>query len=105
MSKSKQHLIGFADILKQANGLQRGMPVAYLLTFVLIALDEGKTVTEYAERAEVDRFAMSRYITLLGDGGYGWLEKKRPGRGSKKSITLTPAGRIVLSQIERALRG
>ena len=56
--------------MKRADALQRGTPVAYLLTFALAGLEAGKTVTEYAKRAGVDRFAMSRYITLLGGGGF-----------------------------------
>jgi len=98
----KRHLIGFADILKWADALQRGMPAAYLLTFALVSLEEGETVAEYAKRAGVDRYAMSRYITLLGAGRYGWLQTKRVGQG--KSVTLTPKGHVVLSQISHALR-
>ena len=107
MSNSRRHLTGFADVLKQADALQRGMPVAYLLTFVLVALDEGKGVIEYANRAGVDRFSMSRYLALLGDGqgengqGYGWVTHKRVGKG--KSITLTSKGHVVLSHISQAL--
>jgi hypothetical protein len=107
MLPSKRHLIGFVDILKRADALQRGMPVAYLLSFVLVAIEEGLSVTEYAKRAGVDRFAMSRYLALLGDGqgekgeGYGWVKLKRVGIG--KSVTLTRRGRAVLSRMSQAL--
>jgi hypothetical protein len=101
-----QQLFGLADILKSADVLQRGMPVAYLLAFVLVALDEGQSITEYAHRAGVDRFAMSRYLALLGDGqnnkgGYGWVKLRRNGIG--KSVLLTPKGYEFLSKISHAL--
>jgi hypothetical protein len=101
MSKSKRHLIGLVDILKQADALQRGMPAAYLLTFVLVGLEEGETVAEYAKRAGVDRYAMSRYITLLGGRRYGWLQTRRVGVG--KSVTLTPEGHALFAQMSDGL--
>ena len=102
MSKSKRQLVGLADILKQADALQRGMPVGYLLAFVLVAVDEGEGVLEYAARAGVDRFAMSHYLRVLGEKGHGWLEAKRVGK--RRSITLTSKGHVVLSHISQALR-
>ena len=103
MSKSKRHLIGLADILKQADALQRGMPVSYLLAFVLVAADEGEGVLEYAARAGVDRFAMSHSLNVLGKNGYGWLEAKRVGK--RRSVTLTLKGHAVLSRFSQALSG
>ena len=103
MSKSKRQLVGLADILKQADALQRGMPVGYLLAFVLVAVDEGEGVMEYAARAGVDKFAMSHYLRVLGEKGqgYGWRAKRV---GKRRSITLTSKGHVVLSHISQALR-
>jgi hypothetical protein len=105
---SNRQLSGLADILKTADTLQRGMPVAYLLAFILVALEEGRGVIEYARRAGVDRFAMSRYLALLGDGqnnkgGYGWVKLRR--NGISKSVVLTPKGYVFLSKISHELKG
>src|ERR1700756_3964948 len=80
------------DATKRAGGLarqlmqlfareakRRGIPIGHIETFLLVAMDEGKSVNDYAERAGVSKSVMSRQILDIGDAtrehepGLGWV--------------------------------
>ena len=77
-----RNLAALLSILQDLDDLQRGMPVSFLKTLLLVGLDEGQTAAEYGRRAGVDRFQMSRYMKTLGPynvwrkcDGFGWVEE------------------------------
>jgi len=54
MRRSKrQNLISLLSILRVLDELQRGMPVSFLQTLLLVGMDEGQTAAEYGRRAGV----------------------------------------------------
>jgi DNA-binding MarR family transcriptional regulator len=87
------------------------IPLPYMLTFLMVALDEGKSVGAYARELNVDRFLMSRHIRCIGDRG----RNGRPGLGlvttrrvdnypARTAIFLTDKGRAVAAQVHRNLQ-
>ena len=112
MRRSNRHnLVPFLSVLQDLDEVQRGMPVSFLKTLLLVGMDEGQTAAEYGRRAGVDRFQMSRYMKTLGPhnvwrkcDGFGWVEEtNHKRRGNQKAIFLTPAGREFLTQISEVL--
>jgi hypothetical protein len=61
--------------LKPLANLRRTIPLQYALTFLTVALDEGKPVGTYAREMDVNRWAMTRIMQSIGDksrsGGSG----------------------------------
>jgi hypothetical protein len=108
---NRQNLVSLLSILRALDELQRGMPVSFLQTLLLVGMDEGQTAAEYGRRAGVDRFQMSRYMRTLGRynvwrkcDGFGWVEETtHKRRGNQKAIFLTAAGREFLTQISEVL--
>src|SRR3984885_7533066 len=114
MRHSNRHnLVSLLSVLQDLDELQRGMPVSFLKTLLLVGMDEGQTAAEYGRRAGVDRFQMSRYMRTLGAynvkrrcDGFGWVEETNDKRyRNKKAIFLTAAGREFLTQISGVLEG
>lgn len=81
-----------------------------MLTFLMVAVDEGKSVGAYARDLNVNRFLMSRHIRCIGDRG----RNGRPGLGlvttrrvdnypNRTAIFLTDKGRAVAAQVYRNL--
>lgn len=111
LGSNQQNLVSLLSILQDLDELQRGMPVSFLKTLVLVGIDEGQTAAEYGRRAGVDRFQMSRYMRTLGPynvkrkcDGFGWVEETTDKRHrNQKAIFLTPAGREFLTQISKVL--
>jgi len=112
MRHSNRHnLVSLLSVLQDLDELQRGMPVSFLKTLLLVGMDEGQTAAEYGRRAGVDRFQMSRYMRTLGAynvkrrcDGFGWVEETTDKRHrNQKAIFLTAAGREFLRQISDVL--
>jgi hypothetical protein len=59
-------LLALLTVLETADAIQRGMPVSFLIVFLLITQDEGKGIGEYARRAGIDRFQMSATWSASG---------------------------------------
>jgi DNA-binding MarR family transcriptional regulator len=87
------------------------IPLPYMLTFLMIAVDEGKSVGAYARELNVNRFLMSRHIRCIGDRG----RNGRPGLGlvttrrvddypARTAVFLTDKGRAVAAQMHRNLQ-
>ena len=77
------------------------IPVAWIKTLLLVALDEGKGVAHYSRAAKVHRTIMSRYLHCIGDKkrredkpGLGLVEVKiDPARADRRQVFLTEEGR------------
>jgi DNA-binding MarR family transcriptional regulator len=92
----------------QAHG--PSMPLQVARTFLLVAQDEGKMVTEYQKIAGVSQASMSRHLLDLGR----FTRSKQPGMGlvvaevdpndlRVRRYRLTPKGRHLKSKIQRLL--
>jgi DNA-binding MarR family transcriptional regulator len=97
--------------IKPLVDLSGSIPFPYVLTFLAVAVEEGKPVGAYARDLNVNRFLMSRYIRRIGDrarnGGPGLgLVTTRRTRNSptRTAIFLTDKGRAIAAQVSRNLR-
>jgi DNA-binding MarR family transcriptional regulator len=98
--------------LEPFRALRQTMPLQYIVSFLLVALDEGRGVNEYAERAGVGTSVMSRHLLDIGERnrhmeeGFGLVtQRPDPMELRKHQMMLTPKGRAVAHQIARHLRG
>ena len=111
-----QTFFSLAQFLAAADKFQRGMPVGYLLAFILVAIDEGQSISEYARRADIHRSYMFRYVRIIGTDhiyknrsrsqkitGFGWVEE-RPDDGNShtRNVFLTAKGRKIATRISDA---
>ncbi|MGB7039957.1 MAG: hypothetical protein WBD83_10100 [Xanthobacteraceae bacterium] len=108
---NRRNLVSLLSVLQALDELQRGMPVSFLKTLLLVSMDEGQTAAEYGRRAGVDRFQMSRYMRTLGPynvkrrcDGFGLVEETTDKRHrNQKAIFLTATGREFLTRISEVL--
>ena len=88
------------------------MPLQQAYAFLLVAMEEGEGVTEYARRAGVSQSVMTRHLLDLGD----FNRRHEPGLGlivqlpdplnrRKHQTFLTPKGAALAAQVYRALAG
>jgi len=88
---------------------RRGIPISYLMVFLVVALDEGLGVNEYARRFGIDRRDMSHYLTGIGSGGnyrlrsYGLvtLRKSLTNKGGRR-VFLTKRGKKLFDKLNYA---
>lgn len=53
--------------LKPLANLRRSIPLPYAITFLTVALEEGKPVGAYARELDFNRYVMSRYMQCIGE--------------------------------------
>jgi hypothetical protein len=89
----------------------RSIPLPYAITFLTIALDEGKPIGAYARDLDFDRFVMTRYIQCIGDKGrhgnpgLGLVTVKRTDTSpTRTEVYLTDKGRDVAARVFGSLR-
>ncbi len=99
--------------LKPLTNLRGSIPLPYVTTFLMVALDEGKGVGEYARDVGIHRAAMSRYLRCIGGraryGGPGLglvTIEPRPGHGhpNSRQVLLTAKGRSLAKEIFKQMR-
>jgi hypothetical protein len=97
--------------LKPLANLRRSIPLPYALTFLTVALDEGKPVGTYAREMDVNRWVMTRIMQTIGDkarnggAGLGLVTIKRTtGYPTRTEVFLTEKGRAVAAQVFENLR-
>jgi DNA-binding MarR family transcriptional regulator len=78
--------------------------------FCMIAADEGKSISEYAQRGGVSTAVMSRHVLDLsvrrrtGEKGFGLLmTRPNPVEMRQHQVFLTPVGRAYAHKVVRAL--
>ena len=108
-SKQTMQLI---EALRAFKNLNPDMPVAQALSLLLIARNEGTSLKDLAERAEVGMASASRYVA-----SFGKATKSRPKAPSlvsavedpeerrKKIITLTPKGKAFVNKLIGDING
>ena len=86
------------------------MPLQYVMAFLLVAMEEGLSVSEYAQRAGVSLSVMSRHLLDIGERnrhmeeGFGLITARQsPLELRKSEIFLTPKGKAMLHKIVRQL--
>ena len=91
--------------------VRRIMPMQHAYAFVLVALEEGRGVSEYAKRAGVTQAVMTRILFSLGSTsqgrapGYGLVQQAIDPQDSRRTQTfLTVKGKVLMHEIVRLLR-
>jgi DNA-binding MarR family transcriptional regulator len=99
-----------ANALEPFRALRATMPLQYVYTFLLIAMDEGKSVSEYAAMAGISKSVMSRHILDIGNRdrymgeGFGLVETRpHPFELRKYEVFLSNKGRALLHRMTRTL--
>ena len=97
--------------LKPLINLRGSIPLPFVTTFLMVALDEGKGVSTYARATGVHRFAMSRYLHAIGDqargGGPGLglvTIRTHPRDPRRRQVFLSAHGRAVVDDIFEQIR-
>ena len=97
--------------LKPLINLRGSIPLPFVTTFLMVALDEGKSVGTYARAVGVHRFAMSRYLRAIGDharnGGPGLglvTIEVHPTDPRRRQVFLTDRGRAVIADVFEQMR-
>lgn len=97
--------------LKPFRDIRSTMPLQYVITFLLVAMEEGKGVTEYAEIAAVPATVMTRHLLDIGDrnrsreDGFGLVTQER-GRNDlrRRHTRVTTRGKALMNEIKQALK-
>ena len=91
--------------------LRETIPLPYVMAFLTVALDEGKSIGAYAKELNATRFTMGRCMSSIGEhgrngrAGLGLVTIKRPqGRPNPTEVFLTHKGREVAGQVLHRLR-
>src|SRR5579863_3835080 len=97
--------------LKPLANLRGSIPLSFVTTFLMVALEEGKGVNAYARDVGIDRSSMSRYLRDIGGrakgGGPGLGLVKvepHPTDSQRCQVFLTDKGRSVFKTIFQQLR-
>jgi hypothetical protein len=97
--------------LKPLVNLRGSIPLPFVTTFLMVALDEGKGVGNYASAIGVSRFAMSRYLRDIGNrarnGGPGLglvTIEPHPIDPRRRQVFLTAKGRSVANDVFQQMR-
>jgi hypothetical protein len=92
--------------LKPLTNLRGSIPLPFVITFLFVALDEGKGVCDYARATGFHRSMMSRYLRDIGDrarnGGPGLglvTIERHPKYAHRSQVILTVKGRALAKQI------
>jgi DNA-binding MarR family transcriptional regulator len=87
------------------------MPMQHAYAFLLVAIEEGRGVQEYAERAGVTQSVMTRILLALGRHrqkgapGYGLVHQATDTQDLRKHQTfLTAKGEALMHEIARLIR-
>jgi DNA-binding MarR family transcriptional regulator len=87
------------------------MPLQHAYTFLLVAMNEGLSVSDYAERAGVSQTVMTRHLLDIGmqtrsrEPGLDLvMQKTDPMDMRKHQSFLTPKGKALLHRIIRAAK-
>ncbi len=107
----KRAIQGLLWALKPLANLRGSIPLPFVTTFLMVALDEGKGVNSYARALGIHRAAMSRYLRDIGDrarnGGPGLglvTIEQDPTDPRKSQVFLTAKGRSIAKEIFQQLR-
>ena len=97
--------------LKPLANLRASIPLPLATTFLIVALDEGKSINSYARDMGVSRFAMWRYVRNIsgrdksGSPGLGLVTiEPHPIYTRRRQVYLTAKGRSLTKDILQQMR-
>jgi hypothetical protein len=97
--------------LRPLSNLSGSIPLPFVTTFLMVALNEGEGVCAYARMMGIHRAIMSRYLRVIGDRarnagpGLGLVTVARhPRQPQRRQVLLTPKGRAIAEEIFRQMR-
>lgn len=100
---ARQSIQALYRALLQMRDLSATMPVAELQMFLLVAVNEGASLTELCEIAGMRKSTASRYLldlsdkTRTGAAGYGLVTREPdPADFRRNMYALTPKGRNLI---------
>lgn len=90
--------------------IRRTMPLQHAYAFLLVALDEGLSVSEYAKRAGTTQAVMTRILFALGSRNrgckprYGLVQQViDPQDGRRTQTFLTDRGKVLVHEMVRSI--
>jgi hypothetical protein len=102
----KKNIEALLWALKPLTNLRGSMPLPYATAFLMVALDEGKSVNAYARAIGIHRVAMHRYVRNIGNRarnggpGLGLVKTERhPTYSNRRQVLLTDKGRLLAAEI------
>jgi DNA-binding MarR family transcriptional regulator len=102
----RRNLRAFYEAIKRMRLLSATMPMAELQMFLLVALNEGLSLGELAEAADMKKSTASRYLldlsdkTRTGDAGYALITRDSDPKELRRNMyALTPKGRSLLKDM------
>jgi DNA-binding MarR family transcriptional regulator len=109
--EEKAYMRTLALALEPFRALRTTMPMQYIITFLMVATDEGLGVTEYAEKAGVSPTVMTRHLLDIGDRnrakeeGFGLVTQERDKFDLRRTHSrITPKGKALISKVINALK-
>jgi hypothetical protein len=97
--------------LKPLSNLRGSIPLPFVTTFLMVALNEGEGVCAYARTMGIHRSSMSRYLSAIGDRarnagpGLGLVTVARhPNEPQRRQVFLTTKGRLIAEEMFRQMR-
>jgi DNA-binding MarR family transcriptional regulator len=107
-TRAMRGVLSWMDAFKE---IRHTMPLQHAYTFMLVALEEGLGVSEYAERANVAQTVMTRHLLDIGlqtrtrEPGLGLvMQRPAPMDMRKHQAFLTPKGKALLHKLLRAAK-
>jgi DNA-binding MarR family transcriptional regulator len=107
--EQKQELKTTKAALRPFLEMRGTMPLQYVTSFIEVALEEGLTVSEYANRVGISQSLMTRHLADLGEinryheAGLGLVEQVENVMDRReRRIRLTPKGRHVVYEVAAA---
>lgn len=90
--------------------IRQTMPLQYLVAYLLVAMEEGKSVNEYAAEAGVSPAVMTRHLLDIGDRnrvaeeGFGLITQERDRKDLRRHhARITTTGKAMMAEIKHAL--
>lgn len=91
---------------KEFHKVRPTMPLQYVTAFLLVAMNEGMSVQEYAELADVSQSVMTRCLLDMGERnrykepGFGLIMQRMDPMDMRRHQTfLTPQGRALWRRV------
>ena len=101
----------FAASLEPFRSIRSTMPLQYVYAFLLVAMEEGLSVSDYAKRSGVSLSVMSRHLLDIGERnrhmeeGFGLITSRpNPLELRKHELFLTTKGQAIKHKIVSQLR-
>lgn len=97
--------------LKPFRDVNPSMPLSYITAMLLVAMEEGKAVSEYAAKVNISPTVMTRNLLDIGDRnrqreeGYGLITQERDIYDLRKhNAKITAKGKALLHHVLNAFK-